>query len=116
MCETFNAVNKKFEEEDAASEDVDIICNSVLLLLIHMKTLRIVWGSDEAVREEQKPTIAGLAVDGCGDAQTSQKRRTAKPASVSPPKRPTCAPQSHAGRWLSSQKRAARGHSHRSGG
>ena len=86
MCETFNAVNKKFEEEDAASEDVDIIGNSVLLLLIHMKTLRIVWGSDEAVREEQKPTIAGLAVDGCGDAQTSQKRRNAKPASVSPPK------------------------------
>ena len=89
MCETFNAVNKKFEEEDAASEDVDIICNSVLLLLIHMKTLRIVWGSDEAVREEQKPTIAGLAVDGCGDAQTSQKRRAAKPASVSPLKRPS---------------------------
>ena len=58
MCETFNAVNKKFEEEDAASEDVDIICNSVLLLLIHMKTLRIVWGSDEAVREEQKQNPA----------------------------------------------------------
>ena len=58
MCETFNAVNKKFEEEDAASEDVDIIGNSVLLLLIHMKTLRIVWGSDEAVREEQKQNPA----------------------------------------------------------
>ena len=52
MCETFNAVNKKFEEEDAASEDVDIIGNSVLLLQIHMKTLRIVWGLDEAVHLE----------------------------------------------------------------
>ena len=39
--------------------------------------------------KEVKSTIAGLAVDGCGDAQTSQKRRNAKPASVSPPKRPT---------------------------
>jgi|SouAtlMetagenome_1021521.scaffolds.fasta_scaffold30550_2 hypothetical protein len=36
--------------------------------------------------KEVKSTIAGLAVDGCGDAQTSQKRRNAKPASVSPPK------------------------------
>ena len=34
------------------SEDVEIICNSILLLLIHLKTLRIVWGLDEAVHLE----------------------------------------------------------------
>ena len=31
------------------SEDVEFICNSVLLLLIHLKTLRTVWGLDKAV-------------------------------------------------------------------
>ena len=40
----------------------------------------------EARSRWMRSTIAGLAVDGCGDAQTSQKRRNAKPASVSPPK------------------------------
>ena len=29
------------------SEDVEFICNSVLLLLIHLKILRIVWGLDK---------------------------------------------------------------------
>ena len=63
MCETFNAVNKKFEEEDAASEDVDIIGNSVLLLLIHMKTLRIVWGLDEAVWQPFQTRQCPLIID-----------------------------------------------------
>jgi hypothetical protein len=95
-----NAVNKKSEEEDAAAEDVEIIGNSVLLLLIHMKTLRIVWGLDEAVREEQKQNPA-------------RQNKKVPQGSLRPF---ACAPQSHAGRWLSSRKRAARGHSHRSGG
>ena len=148
MCETFNAVNKKFEEEDAASEDVDIIGNSVLRLQIHMKTLRIVWGSDEAVREEQKqnparqnkkcrkglcdrlrarrnltPEGGSLLGRGSKGAQPQKWKMNApvdlelgKSARKQPTSNAKCAPQSHAGRWLSSQKRAARGHSHRSGG
>ncbi len=93
-------MNKESEEDDAAAEDVEIISNSVLLLLNHMKTLRIVWGLDEAVREEQK------------QSPTRQNKKGPK-GSLRPF---ACAPQSHAGRWLSSRKRAARGHSHRSGG
>ena len=34
------------------SEDVEFICNFVLLSLIHLKTLRIVWGLDEATEEQ----------------------------------------------------------------
>ena len=66
----------------------EIICNSFLLLLIHLKTLRIVWGLDEAVREEKKQN----------PARQNKKvlQRSLRPFA--------CAPQSHAGRWLSSRK------------